>query len=126
MRSTTFRGFENYQDISIVAEIYDLYRSSVIISSDAILDVASFTPVLLVMNGLGELLYRDMELYNMPLDKESQEIIGFLTDGSPSPAKGKIETGGTIEEIVERKTANKIPMLWTERNEAGGKTVRIE
>ena len=133
LRSTTFRGFENYQDISIAAEIYDLYRSSLIISSDAILDAASFTPALLVMNGLGELLYRDMELYNMPMDKERQEIIGFLTDGSPIPAKEKVVTGqlpietrAEIDAMVERKTAD-IPRLRVQRemNSAGGETVTI-
>lgn len=133
LRSTTFRGFENYQDISIAAEIYDLYRSSLIISSDAILDAASFTPALLVMNGLGELLYRHMELYNMPMDKERQEIIVFLTDGSPIPAKEKVVTGqlpietrAEIDAMVERKTAD-IPRwrVRREMNRAGGETVTI-
>lgn len=133
LRNTAFRGFENYDGASIAAEIYDLYRSSLIISSDAILDAASFTPALLVMNGLGELLYKYMELYNMPIDKEGQEIIEFLTDRSPSPEKGKVVTGqlpietrAEIEAMVERKTAD-IPQLRVRRemNSAGGETVTI-
>lgn len=133
LRNTRFRGFENYDAISIAAEIYDLYRSSLIISSDAIFDAASFTPALLVMNGLGELLYRHMELYNMPMDKERQKIIGFLTDGSPIPAKEKVVTGqlpietrAEIDAMVERKTAD-IPRLRVRRemNSAGGETVTI-
>lgn len=74
-----------------------------------------------------------MELYNMPIDKEGQEIIEFLTDRSPSPAKGTIVTGQLptevmteIDAMVERKTAD-IPRLqvWRERNSEGGDTITI-
>ena len=69
----------------------------------------------------------------MPMDKERQKIIGFLTDGSPIPAKEKVVTGqlpietrAEIDAMVERKTAD-IPRLRVRRemNSAGGETVTI-
>ena len=133
LRDNAFRGFENYEDMSIAAEIFDLYRMSLIISRSAILDAASFVPSLLVLNGMGQLLYSHMELFNIPLDDTTQSIIRFLTNDSPIPSSDNIVTGelptATWEEIdalFEKKTAD-IPRIEinTEENDAGGQTLII-
>ena len=134
LRETAFRGFDNYDDMSIAAEIFDLYRMSLIISSSAILDAASFVPSLLVMNGMGELLYSHMELFNMPLDDVTQSIINFLTDTSPVPSQDNIVTGQLptatwqeIDALFEKKTAD-IPRIEidAEENDIGGQTLIIK
>ncbi len=131
LRDTAFRGFDNYNDMSIAAEVFDLYRMSLIISSSAILDAASFVPSLLVMNGMGELLYSHMELFNMPLDDVTHSIISFLTNDAPVPSQDNIVTGQLptatwqeIDALFEKKTAD-IPRIEidTEENSAGGQTL---
>lgn len=133
-RDTAFQGFEDYNDMSIAADIFDLYRRSLIISRSAILDAASFTPTLLVMNGMGRLLYTYMELSSLPLDDMMQSIIDFLTNDSPIPSQKDIITGQIptltledIDEIVEKKTAD-IPRyeVVSEENSAGGQTLFIK
>ena len=146
LREQAFRGFDNYSDMSIAAEIFDLYRSSLIISSTAILDAASFTPSLLVMNGMGELLFTHMELSTMPTDEITAQVISFLTDNTASNPQDHVITGQLpireeveaildehtmskedIDAIIDEKTAN-IPWLSfeTEETESGGQTLIID
>ena len=133
LRTFAFQGFNNYKDMSIAAEIFDLYRMSLIVSSSAILDSTSFIPALLVLNGMGELLYSHMELDKLPLDDTAKSIISFLTNDSPAlPSDnivtGKIETVSLkeISDLVDKKTAD-IPRyeITTTTNNAGGQTISI-
>ncbi len=80
LRDIPFNGFENINDKSIAAEIFELYRWSIIISKEAIIDSARFTPSLLVLDGLGELLFNCMGLYNKIGGSTEKEIIDFLTN----------------------------------------------
>ena len=146
LREHAFRGFNNYHDMSIAAEIFDLYRMSLLISKEAILDAASFTPSLLVMNGMGEILFNLMELSNIPNDGMTNSIIMFLTDSlSPNddgntitaqlPIRQEVETiiseqtmsKEEINEVIKKETA-KIPHFefTTEENGVGGQTLKID
>lgn len=113
LKDTPFRGFDNFNDMSIAAEIYDLYRRSILISSEAILDAGSFTPSLLVMNGMGELLYNLMELKTMEINTEAEEIIVFLSDGFyQPPSNAVIAAPLTTKEEVEG-LINAIPKAYS-------------
>lgn len=84
LRKVEFRGFTDYESMSIAAEIFDLYRMSLLISNTAILDSARFIPSTLFLNGMGELLFKHMEL-NIPLNNEIEsQIVTFLTNDSPA------------------------------------------
>ena len=134
LRNTEFRGFVDYESTSIAAEIFDLYRMSLIISSEAILDASSFTPSLLKVNGVGDLLYRHMELSDMPLDDIMQSVIDFLTDNSPAPSRDDVVTGElnlitteTVDAIVEKRVSNlPIPQIETIDDGNGGITLSIK
>lgn len=131
LRDTAFRGFEDFGDMSIAAEIFDLYRMSLIISSSAILDAASFVPSLLVLNGMGQLLYSHMELFNIPQDDTTQTVIDFLSNDAPIPPSDNVVTGELptttweeIDALFEKKTAD-IPRIEIETTDSisGGQTV---
>lgn len=91
--NTAFRGYIRNNDKSIAAEIFDLYRTSLIVSSDPIYDASSFTPSHLVMNGMGELLYNLMELNTMPKDEIVDTVVTFLSGDFPMPPKEEVVTG---------------------------------
>ena len=93
LRDNAFRGYIKRNDMSIAAEIFDLYRMSLIVSSSPIYDASSFTPSHLVMNGMGELIYDLMELNTMPKDETMNTIVTFLTDDFPMPPKEEVVTG---------------------------------
>lgn len=64
---------ENYKEVrglnnvSIASEIFDLYRKSLIFSSEAILDAGGINPSKLILGGYGALVYNLMELSKFPL-----------------------------------------------------------
>ena len=129
LRSQVFRGFDDYSDMSIAAEIFDLYRMSLLISRTAILDAASFTPSLLVMNGMGELLFRYMELQSASADEVEQEIIVFLTNNSECNMESDVVTAqlpkDQIEAILAEHTVSNeeyeamISEVWDKMRDAG-------
>lgn len=101
LRDYPYKGFDNYHDMGIAAEVYELYRKSLIISSSAILDSASFTPAELMLNGMGELLFVDMELYSMPLDLVANDVIAFLQDDITVEKAATVMATLPIREEVE-------------------------
>ena len=81
LRTTDFAGLKGYENVSIAAEIYDLYRRNLIFSKNAIIDSVGFTPSLLTVGGIGALLYNLMELSSVSLDDEiAKSIITMLSD----------------------------------------------
>lgn len=56
---TEVRGLNN---VSIASEIFDLYRKSLIFSSELILDAGGINPSKLILGGYGALIYNLMEL----------------------------------------------------------------
>lgn len=61
---TEVRGLNN---VSIASEIFDLYRKSLIFSSEVILDAGGINPSKLILGGYGALVYNLMELPKFPL-----------------------------------------------------------
>lgn len=105
LRTKPFRGFSDYHDMSIAADIFDLYRRSLLISSSAILDAASFTPSLLVIQGMGELLFRYMELDALSSDDISDSVITFLVNDSEQETPAAIITTQLPDFILDEHTA---------------------
>ena len=58
------RGLNN---VSIASEIFDLYRKSLIFSSEVILDAGGINPSKLILGGYGAWLYNLMELPRVPI-----------------------------------------------------------
>ncbi len=69
---------------AIAAEIYDMYRMSILGSSEAILDSAEINPSALAIVGYGANLYNLMELHNLEQNSElptiQAQIIEFLIE----------------------------------------------
>lgn len=69
---------------AIAAEIYDMYRMSILDSSEAILDSAEINPSALAIVGYGANLYTLMELHNLEQNSElptiQAQIIEFLIE----------------------------------------------
>ena len=67
---------------AIAAEIYDMYRMSILGSSEAILDSAGINPSALAIVGYGANLYNLMELHSLEQNSElptiQAQIIEFL------------------------------------------------
>lgn len=84
LKKEAYRSVSGLTNVAIAAEIFDLYRSSIIVSSEAILDSAGINPSALSVGGYGALLFNLMELNNIsPLDSDTlaicAEIFSFLT-----------------------------------------------
>lgn len=107
LRFIEYRGFTNDEDISIAAEIYDLYRTSLLISNTAMLDHLNFIPNELILTGMGELLYQYMELENLESDDIEEKIIRFLTDNSP-PLATENFVGGHAPKKISRKEVDNL------------------
>jgi len=75
----SYNSISGLQNVSIATEIYDLYRRSLLFSSDAILDAAGINPSLLAVNGLGNTLHQLMELFTIPSDDLYISIVNFLS-----------------------------------------------
>ena len=78
-KQDTYGEVSGLNNVSIASDIFDLYRKSLIFSSNAILDAAGINPSTLSLGGYGALLYNLMELPRIPLtDKDCIDILIFL------------------------------------------------
>lgn len=78
-KTETYRSVSDLNNVSIASEIFDLYRKSLVFSSEVILDTAGINPSKLTLGGYGALLYNLMELPKFPLpDKCVIDIYLFL------------------------------------------------
>ena len=73
--------------VAIASEIFDLYRSSVLMSSEVILDSAGINPSALSIGGYGAHLCNLMELNNNSCADSDEaamcaDILAFLTEGT--------------------------------------------
>ncbi|MBQ3302093.1 MAG: hypothetical protein IJH04_08135 [Eggerthellaceae bacterium] len=67
-------------EVSIASDIYDLYKSSLVFSSEAMLDAAGVNPSKLTLGGYGALVYNLMELESMELDDDAADVMRLLVE----------------------------------------------
>ena len=133
-----YESLAGFKTMTIATEIFDLYRRTLIHSSEALLDAAAINPSKLTLVGYGELMFELMELDGMKDDTICSEIIQFMigadqeksdqemTQGTLDSGVNWIDFGKRIEDLQEE--VNSIPRLQitTEENESGGQTVIID
>ena len=82
LKQTAYTGVSDLENVAIAAEIYDMYRMSILGSSEAILDSAGINPSTLTIVEYGANLYNLMELHNLEQNGElptiQTQIIEFL------------------------------------------------
>lgn len=74
LKNSAYESVSGTENVAIAAEIFDLYRMSVLGSSQVILDAAGINPSTLTVVGYGAHLYNLMDLGNMEPDPELIEI----------------------------------------------------
>ncbi len=116
--TTAFSAVNGANNISIASEIFDLYRKSLLFSSNAILDAAGFTPALLKVEGMGALLYNLMELSSMPHNEVMDTIIAFLSGTAPENLTGKV-VAGAIPTATDKEVRNVLNALLGEETNSG-------
>lgn len=78
-KQDTYSEVSGLNNVSIASDIFDLYKKSLIFSSDAMLDAAGINPSTLSLGGYGALLYNLMELRGISLeDKDCIDVLNFL------------------------------------------------
>lgn len=123
---------------TIATEFYDLYRCTLLHSSEALLDAAAINPSKLTLVGYGSLMFELMELNEIDGDAICSEIIEFMVgagqEDSGQEMKPGVYDGGSkwteVDNRIDnlRDEVNRIPKLQitTEANEAGGQTLIID
>ena len=83
LKQTAHTEVSGLENVAIATEIFDMYRMSILGSSEAILDSAGINPSALAIVGYGANLYNLMELHNLEQNSElpmiRAQIIEFLT-----------------------------------------------
>lgn len=78
-KKESYKEVNGLNNVSIASEIFDLYRKSLIFSSEVILDAGGINPSKLILGGYGALLYNLMELSKVPVSGASMlDIMLFL------------------------------------------------
>ena len=96
-RNTEYGTINGYRNISLASEIFDLYRKNILFSCTSISDAAGINPSLLKVKGIGELMYKLMDMNEVSYDEEVySHILDFLTDTFDKQAKESITMGTTV------------------------------
>lgn len=74
LKKSAYESVSGTENVAIAAEIFDLYRMSILGSSQVILDAAGINPSTLTVVGYGAHLYNLMDLGSMEPDPELIEI----------------------------------------------------
>lgn len=95
-RNTEYGTINGYKNISLASEIFDLYRKNILFSSTSISDAAGINPSFLKVKGIGELMFKLMDMNEISYDEEVYaHILDFLTDTYDKEAKESITMGTT-------------------------------
>lgn len=82
LRKEAYKSVSGLTNVAIASEIFDLYRSSVLMSSAVILDSAGINPSTLSIGGYGAHLFNLMELNNISDDSDTlamrADVFAFL------------------------------------------------
>jgi hypothetical protein len=123
--------------MTIATEIFDLYKRTLIHSSEALLDAAAINPSKLTLVGYGSLMFELMELDEIRGDPICTEIVEFMVgmgqENGAQEMKAGIYDGGTnwiefgnrIDDLQEEVKSIPRLQVTTEENEAGGETLII-
>lgn len=96
-RNTEYGTINGYKNISLASEIFDLYRKNILFSSTSISDAAGINPSFLKVKGIGELMFKLMDMNEISYDEEVYaHILDFLTDTYDKEAKESITMGTTV------------------------------
>lgn len=74
LKKSAYESVSGTENVAIAAEIFDLYRMSILGSSQVILDAGGINPNTLTVGGYGAHLYNLMDLGSMEPDPELIEI----------------------------------------------------
>lgn len=75
-----FGSISGVNEVGIVSDIFDLYKSSLIFSSEAALDATGINPSALKLGGYGALIYQLMELDTMDLEYDAHDVMQLLVE----------------------------------------------
>jgi len=138
VKKEPYESLSGFKTMTIATEVFDLYRRTLIHSSDALLDAAAINPSKLALVGYGSLMFELMELSEIKDDPICAEIVEFMTGmeqeagaqemkaGTYDGGTNLIEFGNRIDDL--REEVKSIPRLHfkTEENESGGQTLIID
>lgn len=84
-KKESYKEVRGLNNVSVASEIFDLYRKSLIFSSEVILDAGGINPSKLVLGGYGTLIYNLMELPKFPLPDQcmidAMKFLGIVKPG---------------------------------------------
>lgn len=137
VKKAPYESLSGFKTMTIATEVFDLYRRTLIHSSEALLDAAAINPSKLNLVGYGSLMFELMELDEIKGDLICAEIVEFMTgmdqeNGSQEMRAGIydggtnwIEFGNRIDDLQEEVKSIPRLQVTTEENEAGGETLII-
>lgn len=138
VKKEPYESLAGLKMVTIATEIFDLYRRTLLQSSEALLDAAAINPSKLTLVGYGSLMFELMELRGIEGDAICSEIIEFMIgsgqENSGQEMKQGIYDGGSkwaeigdrINDLQEEVSSIPRVQIRTEENEAGGETLIID
>lgn len=137
VKEEPYESLSGFKTMTIATEVFDLYKRTLIHSSEALLDAAAINPSKLTLVGYGSLMFELMELNEIKDEPICAEIVEFMTgmgqeNGAQEMKSGTydggtnwVEFGSRIDDLQEE--VKNIPRLQitAEENEAGGQTLII-
>lgn len=138
VKKEQYESLSGFKTMTIATEIFDLYRRTLIHSSEALLDAAAINPSKLTLVGYGSLMFELMELDEIRGDPICTEIVEFMVgmgqENGAQEMKAGIYDGGTnwiefgsrIDDLQEEVKSIPRLQITTEENEGGGQTLIID
>lgn len=135
VKKEPYESLSGFKTMTIATEVFDLYRRTLIHSSEALLDAAAINPSKLTLVGYGSLMFELMELNEIMGDPICSEIVLFMAgmgqeNGGQEMKPGTfdggtnwIEFGNRIDDLQEEVKSIPRLQITTEENEGGGQTL---
>lgn len=137
VKKEPYESLSGFKTLTIATEVFDLYRRTLIHSSEALLDAAAINPSKLTLVGYGSLMFELMELNEIKSEPICAEIVEFMTgmgqerdaqemkSGTYDGGTNWIEFGSRIDDLQEEVKSIPRLQITTEENEGGGHTLII-
>jgi len=137
VKKEPYESLSGFKTMTIATEVFDLYRRTLIHSSEALLDAAAINPSKLNLVGYGSLMFELMELDEIKGDPICAEIVEFMTGmghensaqemkaGTYDGGTNIIEFGNRIDDLQEEVKSIPRLQIKTEENESGGQKLII-
>lgn len=138
VKKEPYESLSGFKTMTIATEVFDLYRRTLVHSSEALLDAAAINPSKLTLVGYGSLMFELMELNEIKGDPICAEIVEFMTgmgkeNGAQEMRSGTydggtnwMEFGSRIDDLQEEVKSIPRLQITTEENESGGHTLIID